>query len=288
MNKDTTELFYFIDEFCNYIEKALKERTIAHRKKATRLPGLTHAEIITIILLFQRSPYKNFKYFYKAYQVLYPREFPRMPSYERFVILQQRVLPLLAVLLDCLFVRDDNVGFIDSTPLTVCHNKRISRHKVCKGFAEIGRSTKGWFYGIKLHIIIDRKGNLMNIMFTKGNVHDVSVVEKLSSFFRGLIIGDRGYISDNLFKRLHKKGITLVTGIKRNMKNVLIGTYEKMLLKKRSIIETVFGNLKEIFMIEHHRHRSCINMFIHIISTLISYQLKPSKPSLSLPLPLLP
>ena len=118
----------------------------------------------------------------------------------------------------------------------------------------------------------------MNIMSTKENIHDTSIVEEIGGFFKGLLIGDKGYFSKNLFRNLHEKGITLITGIKRNMKNILIGTYEKMMLKKRSIIETVFGYLKEVFMIEHHRHRSPINMFIRIISTLISYQLKPSTP----------
>ena len=284
MKKDITELFCFIDDICKYIKDAQKEIILENSKKPrkpTRIPGLIDSEIITILMLFHRSPCKNFKYFYQSYLQLYHSEFPQMPTYERFVILQQRILPMLTSFLNCIFIRKDNVAFIDSTPLSVCHNKRNSRNKVFKGLAETGKSTKGWFHGFKMHAIVDRKGNLMNIKFTKGNAHDISVVEKISSFFKGILVGDKGYISKDLFQNLYQKGVKLVTGSKKNMKNILMNSYEKFLLKKRSIIETVFGYLKEIQMIEHHRHRSPVNMFIHVISTLISYQLKSSKPSLT-------
>ena len=284
MKLDITEMFCFIDDFCKFIKGELAKKALesgAKIKNPTRIPGLTESEIITIILLFHKSPLKNFKSFYKYYFPQYRSEFPNMPTYERFVILQQSVLPLLAAMLNCLFVRHDNVAFIDSTPLTVCHNNRRFSHKVCKYISSSGMSSKGWFYGLKLHVLIDRKGNLMNAKFTTGKDSDISILEKLTSFFKGILVGDRGYLSFPLLQKLLGKGVELVTGIRANMKNMLMRSYQKLLLRKRSIIETVFGHLKGVFVFEHHRHRSPTNMFIHVISTLLAYQLKTRKPSIS-------
>jgi hypothetical protein len=130
MKVDITEIFCFVDDFCKYVNEELSKKAIESGdklRKPTRIPGLTVAEIITIMLLFHKSPNKNFKYFYKTFFQLYRAEFPKMPTYERFVALQQRILPLLTLLLKCLFVRSDNIAFLDSTPLTVCHIKRARR-----------------------------------------------------------------------------------------------------------------------------------------------------------------
>ena len=195
-----------------------------------------------------------------------------------------RVLHLLVLLLNCLLSqRQNGIFYVDSTPLAVCHSKRISRHKVCKGLAEIGKTTKGWFFGFKLHSIIDERGNLVRVKITAGNTDDRAVVDDMTRNIIGLLFGDKGYISKELFLKLYKRGLKIVTGIRKTMKNILMPAREKMLLRKRSLVETVFDYLKNKFMLEHTRHRSPFNMFIHIVSTLIAYQLKPTKPSLSHP-----
>jgi hypothetical protein len=202
-----------------------------------------------------------------------------MPSYERFITLMPRVLYLLTFLFCCILRKRSKIAYIDSTSLNVCHGKRIKSNKVFKGLAKIGKSTKGWFFGFKLHIIIDEKGNLINAKLTKGNTDDRSVVPQMTADMTGFLFADKGYISRELFLRLLARGLKLITGIKSNMKNVLMILHEKLLLRKRSLVETVFDYLKNKFMLEHSRHRSFINMLVHIISTLIAYQLKPSKPS---------
>ena len=204
-----------------------------------------------------------------------------MPTYERFVALMPRVLYLLVILLCCLFRRGSKAAYIDSTSLNVCHPKRIKRNKVFKGLAEIGKSTKGWFFGFKLHIIIDDKGNLVSAKLTKGNVDDRAVVPHMTADMHGFLFADKGYISRNLLLHLLARGLKLVTGIKQNMKNILMNLNEKILLRKRSLVETVFDYLKNKMMLEHSRHRSFTNMLVHITSTLIVYQIKPTKPSLS-------
>ena len=282
MKKDITECFTFVDDFCLQYDLPFQGHTLPSKRKPTRIPGLAISEIMTIVLLFHQSPAKNFKFFYESYLQLYRSEFPNLPSYNRFVELQQRCLGHFHALLMtlCTMAKHTGITYIDSTPIPVCHNKRERRHRVFKGLAAKGKSTMGWFFGFKLHLIINEKGELLNAQLTPGNISDCVPVRQMTSNLLGLLFGDKGYIDKVLFSDLHKRGLKLVTGIKKNMKNKLMLLREKILLRKRSIIETVNGVLKEDFQISHRRHRSYINGFIHIFSTLVAYALKSKKPAI--------
>jgi transposase len=283
MKKDITNLFCFVDDFAQAMQKEITSYLLSQSKSLqmpTRTPELSDSEIMTIVLMFQESPCRNFKYFYNSYLQLYRQDFPKMPTYERFVTLKPRILLLAVVLLHALFSPDKKLGYIDATSLAVCHPKRIRRNKVFKGLAALGKTTKGWFFGFKLHVIVDEKGNLLRAKLTPGNVDDRAVVDGMTQDMTGLLFGDKGYIDKKLFLKLYERGLKIVTGIRKNMKNILISWNEKVLLRKRSIIETVFDYLKNKMQLEHTRHRSPWNMFVHLISTLIVYQLKPSKPSI--------
>jgi IS5 family transposase len=244
----------------------------------TRTPGLSNSEIMTIMLMFQEEKFRNFKSFYNGYLQLYKPEFPKLPTYERFVALMPKVLYLFVILLTTMLRKNSKTSFIDSTPLKVCHNKRIFGHKTFKGIAARGKSTMGWFFGFKLHIIIDADGNLTKVKMTKGNTDDRSVVFQMTEGMSGFLFADKGYISNTLFRRLLIRGLKLITGIKKNMKNMLMSLNEKLLLRKRTLVEVVFDYLKNKFMIEHSRHRSFVNMLVHVVSTLVAYQMKPEKP----------
>lgn len=285
MKKDITELFAFIDDFCNAAHQFLNKTLIGKEikaKKPTRAPEMSDSEIMTLVLLYHQSPCKNFKYYYNSYVQLYKLEFPKLVSYERFVQLKPRILQYLTMLMNWLIEQTSPTGvsFIDSTPIKVCHNKRIKRNKVFKGFGQIGKSTMGWFYGFKLHLIINDRGEIQSLRLTPGNVDDRKPVPSMTKHLVGLLFGDKGYIKADLFTELHERGLKLVTGIKKNMDNKLMLLLEKALLRKRSIIETVFDYLKNKFEIEHTRHRSIWNFLVHILSTLIVYSLKPTKPSI--------
>ena len=289
MKKDITELFCRVDEFAGGIDKELKHYQLTCGQKMSlpnRSPGLCMGEIMTITLMFHESPCRNFKYFYQSYLQLYKAEFPLLPSYDRFISLMPRALVYLMLLLYSLLTPGKGIAYIDSTSLAVCHSKRISRNKVFKGLAELGKTTKGWFFGFKLHLIVDEKGNLMRAKLTKGNIDDRYVVPEMTTGLTGLLFGDKGYIKKELFLKLYKAGLKLVTGIKKKMTNTLISWHEKILLRKRSLIETVFDYLKNKLQLEHTRHRSALNMLVHIVSTLIVYQLKTTKPSISQEFPL--
>ena len=282
MHKDITALFCFVDDFVKLYESILNQKAITNTNahKPTRTPGLSTSEIITIILMFQISPAKNFKYFYESYLPSYDQnEFNKLPSYSRFITLKQRVFPILVAMLSFLLTSGCDLAYIDASSLAVCDVKRINSNKVFQGFAKIGKTTKGWFYGLKLHLMVSDKGELVNVAITAGNVDDRNPLINMTKKFKGILCGDKGYISSSLFKQLFAKGIKLVTNIKKGMKNTLMNLHEKMVLKKRSLVETVFGYLKETMQLEHTRHRCITNACIHIVSTLIMYQRKNKKPS---------
>jgi hypothetical protein len=282
MKKDITKLYVVVDDFCKQYEQYLNSQTLPKNRKLTRVPCLEISEIMSIILLFHQSPAKNFKYFYTSYLQLYKSEFPNLPSYNRFIELQQRCLGHFHALLMimCVMTKQTGLAYVDSTCIPVCHNKRTSRHKVFKGLAALGKSTMGWFFGFKLHLIINENGEFLHALLTPGNVDDRKPVRQMTDKLTGLLFGDKGYIDHALFRDLFERGLKLFTGIKNNMQNKLLILREKILLRKRSIIETVNGVLKEDFQIRHTRHRSFINGFIHIFSTLVAYSLKSKKPSI--------
>ena len=180
--------------------------------------------------------------------------------------------------------QSNGISYIDSTRLPVCHNKRTTSHKVFESYAEIGKSTMGWFLGFKLHMIIDTQGNILSMNLTKGNIEDRVPVMKIIQGLSGKIFGDKGYIKKELSQELHELGITLITPLKKNMKKrfIPINIFDLIMSKKRVLIESVFNILKNKLQLCHTRHRSIKNFCVHILSVLVGYQLSPNKPSVNL------
>jgi CRISPR/Cas system CSM-associated protein Csm2 small subunit len=238
---------------------------------------------MTILIAFQTSGYRTFKDFYQYILAHHRHDFPDLVGYDRFVYLIPRaIIPLLVYLQTDGMDEPTGISFIDSTALKVCHNKRIHCHRVFDGIAQIGKTTMGWFLGFKLHLIINDRGGLLGCRLTAGNVDDRSAVEKMADGLFGKLFGDKGYISQSLFEKLLAKGIKLVTNMRTNMKCRLMEWEEKILLRKRSLIETVNDTLKNVCQIEHSRHRSPINFLAHLIAGLVAYTRLPKKPSLKI------
>jgi hypothetical protein len=277
-------LFYLIDEFCQEFEpKWRAERLASGLQQRNRRCRLSLSEILTIIIHFHQSHHRNFKHYYLDYVCTQlASDFPRLVSYTRFLELMSEVnVPMLS-LLTSLLASPTTANYIDSTKLVVCHNRRIRRNKVFKGLAARGKSSMGWFYGFKLHLIVNENGELVSFFITPGNTPDnnIETVTKLAKRMVGKLFGDRGYISKDLFAALRSQGTQLITGIKKNMKNKLLPLMDKIMLRGRGIIETINDQLKNIQQIEHTRHRSPVNFGVNLISGLIAYQLQPKKPSL--------
>ncbi len=168
--------------------------------------------------------------------------------------------------------------------LIMKNRKREHNHKTMKGWAQKGKCTMGWFYGFKLHLVINDKGEIIQWMLTPGNVDDREPLKNRSFTERlfGKLFADRGFISQNLFEMLFVDDIHLVTKIKKNMKNSLMNLYDKIILRKRALIETVNDELKNICHIDHTRHRSVNNFVANLLAGMIAYNLLPKKPSLNI------
>ncbi len=175
------------------------------------------------------------------------------------------------------------IAFVDSTPLAVCHNQRITRHKVLRDLATRGRSTVGWFFGFKLHLIVNGQGELLAVHLTHGNVDDRKPLPEMSKNLFGKLFADKGYLSQTLFERLFERGLELITSLCKNMKGQLMLLSDRLLLRKRFIIETINDQLKNISQIEHSRHRSPVDFAVNLIAGLIAYTLQPKKPCIRLP-----
>ncbi len=278
------KLFSEVDDFCLKFEpewdKILIESKVKIRNKKSKL---CLSKIMTIIILFHVTHYRTFKHYYKEYVMEnLTWAFPNLVSYNRFVeLMRSTVFPLCCYLETCKG-KVTGISFIDSTPIIVCHNHRIKSHKVFKDLAERGKNSVGWFYGFKLHLIINECGELLAFKLTPGNVDDRAPVIDMTKNIFGKLFGDKGYICQKLFEKLFRNNIKLITKIKKNMKNKLMLIEDKILLRKRSLIETVNDQLKNISQIEHTRHRSVFNFMVNIIAGLIAYTQQPKKPSLGI------
>jgi hypothetical protein len=278
------ELYCDVDDFWQgFREPWYRHLLAAGEVKRVRKPELCESEIMTIVIDFHRSQYRTFKAYYTQHvQVHLCSEFPNLVSYNRFVELMQRVLlPLSAYLRHC-YGRCTGISFIDSTSLAVCENRRIERHRVFRGVAQRGKSSLGWFYGFKLHIVTNDRGELLAVRLTPGNVDDRQPVPELAQTLFGKLFGDRGYLSQPLFEQLFAQGVQLITHLRKNMPNRLIPLQDKILLRRRTIIETIYDQLKNIAQLEHSRHRSLLNCLVNLLAGLIAYCHQPKKPSLRL------
>lgn len=287
-NDKITEIYFIIDEFYKEFEKAKDGHILDGKsglKRRKRKQKLSDSEVICIMILFHLSNFKDLKHFYLFYvQKHLLKEFPETVSYNRFVELQQKsVMPMAIFLKTCCLGQCTGISFIDSTPLRVCHIKREKQHKVFKAMANKGQCSLGWFFGFKLHLIINDKGEILDFMITEANVDDRNPLKQDNFHKRifGKIYGDKGYIGKDLFEKLFVDGVHLVTKIRKNMKNSLMLLNDKIMLRKRALVETVNDQLKNICQVEHTRHRSFDNFLANLLSGLIAYSFLDKKPSLN-------
>ena len=282
---DLDALFCSVDAFWRVFEPRWERELLAAGRKRRRATRLHPSEIMTIAILFQHSGYRTFKAFYTEYvQVHLRAEFHRLVRYNRFIELLPRVLLPLAIYLQTQCGSCTGISFIDSTALAVCpsgHNARIHQHRVFRADARRGKTSVGWFYGFKLHLVVNDRGDLLTFCLTPGNVDDRRPVSRLARRLFGKLFGDKGYISAALAEQLLlTQGLQLITKLRKNMRAVLLPLTDKLLLRKRAIIESINDQLKNICQIEHTRHRSPLNFLAHLFAGLIAYCHQPKKPSL--------
>ena len=277
------ELFCAVDDFMLSFAPHLKAMQLAAGKQRERAGQLYASEVMTILIHFHQSHYRTFKAYYTDHvQVHLTSEFPHLVSYQRFVALIPSVLVPLLAYLQSRYGACTGISFIDSTSLEVCNPKRISQHRVFATDAKRGKTSMGWFYGFKLHLAVNDRGDLLACCLTPGNVDDRAPVPRMVKRLRGKLFGDRGYICAPLTQLLFEQGLHEVTRLRKNMNNHLMHLSDKLLLRKRAIIESIIDQLKNISQIEHSRHRSPTNFVVHLLAGLIAYCHQDKKPGLHL------
>jgi hypothetical protein len=270
--------FCRIDDFCIIYENNQNLKSIGkiNSRRYGVQPKLSTSEIMTILIMFQAVKYRTFKIFYTEFILIYWKEyFPSAPSYNRFVeLIPSAVVPLTE------FVSQYNgkhtdMYYVDATKLPVCHNLREKRHKVFGLAAGKSKTSTGWFFGLKLHLVVNNLCEIISFRVTRGNVDDRTPLLEMCKSLKGMLFGDRGYISKPKADLLKEQGLKLITTLKKNMKKVFRTKYEKQLLRQRGIIETMFGYLKNNLMLWHTRHRSPVNACTHLMACLANWIINP-------------
>lgn len=276
-----TTIFCHIDDFCKHFEPAFEAHTLAQGRSRKRQTRLSLSEQLTIVIYFHRSGLRTFKTYYQLFVCrLLRRYFPNVLSYNRFVELMPRLILPLCAFLHRRKGRCSGIAFIDATALRVCHNRRISQHKVFEGAAARGKGSVGWFFGFKLHLIVNDRGELLAVRLTPGNVDDRAPVRDLCRDLLGKLVADKGYISGSLAAELLEDGIELITKLRKNMKAKLLPLWDRLLLRKRALIECVIDHLKNTCQVEHSRHRSGAGFMVNLLGALVAYSYLEKKPSL--------
>jgi hypothetical protein len=278
------ELYCQVDDFWQAFHPHWQAQLLTSGSvQRLREPHLSYSEIMTIIIHFHQSHYWDFKAFYTEHVQKHLRsEFPHLVSYTRFVELMPRVLLPLLAYMQSLRGRCTGISFVDSTPLRVCHNRRIPRHKVFVGLAARGKTSMGWFFGFQLYLDVNEYGDSLALQVSPGNLDDRKPVPLLSKHLFGKLFADKGYLSQPLFAQLFARGLTLITSVRKNMQNRLLPLTDKLLLRKRALIETINHQLKNVSQIEHTRHRSFANFLVNLLAGLLAYCHQAKKPSLTL------
>lgn len=274
-------IFCEIDDFCKEFNQHAQAYLLEGPAKGKRGPtcALSTSEIMTILILFQMIRFRDFKTFYNGFLSVYWHcYFPHLPSYNRFIELISRAIFPLTLFTQLKSGKRTGIYYIDSSCLPVCHLKRQRRHKTFEAIAEFGRTSVGWFFGLKLHLVTNNKGELMAFKITKGNRQDGKAAKPLLALFQGLVFGDKGYIGKRLFDELLSQGLKLITRTRKNMKEKLnLNAYERQLLNQRNLIETVIDHLKHHYQVWHTRHRSILNALTHLVAALSAYAIEPLK-----------
>ena len=283
-----TRIFVDVDDFVKDLDlfsmkKQLLGDGVARRDRKTIL---TLSEMMTIYIGFHLSHHTNFKSYYKDFlSVHFKHLFPNLISYERFNQVQNRLfMPLMLYINNRCLGQCTGISYVDSTTLPVCHIKREKQHKVFKGIAQKSKSTMGWFFGFKIHLIINDKGEILSFCFSRANVddRDTKIMSIMTKEVFGKLFGDRGYIDQKLAEYLWNDGVELIYKRRKNMKSMNLSDTDKILLRKRALIETVNDELKNICSIQHTRHRSLQGFLNNAIPALIAYQSFDKKPSIKI------
>lgn len=287
------EIYYEVDEFNQlYLEKIAGFASNINWYPKRKIGCMSMGEIMTILIFYHYSHYKNFKQYYEQYVCKdLKRDFPILVSYDRFIwYIPMTLLPMLCFhLCRCKLSTRTNNYFIDSTKIVACHPKRVHQNEVFKGIASWGKTSTGWFYGIKIHLVINNLGEIMQTCFTTGSMPDtnIGVLFYLLKDLSGWVFGDKGYLMSQAKMDFIEYDGTLDFFAKprnntQKSNQKFMPDEAKKMAKKRPIIETVIGLQKGVLDLEHTRHRSALNAFTHMLAAMCAYSFYQRKPKVSI------
>ncbi len=281
---DRLTIFCEVDDFCRIFEAKLNQQLLADGDRKRIKPSkMSKSEVMSIMILFHASGFRDLKRFYTKMVCRYWQEdFRNLLSYHRFVELQRDSLVLLEAFMQTRLGECSGVSFVDSSKMAVCNNLRINQNKVFEGVAKRGKTSTGWFDGFKIHLIVSDTGEILAWRISLGNVDDRKPVPNMTKRLWGKLFGDKGYISQSLTELLGEDNVQLITKVKKNMKNKFVNFFDRLMLRKRAIVETIYDQLKNISQIEHTRHRSVWNFYTNVVAGLIAYTYQEKKPNLQL------
>jgi hypothetical protein len=278
-----TTLYCITDDFINALEQTKGGTDRFKLWKAKRGPqrNLSLSEVLTLNILRFHLHISDLKAFHSLVEDSYKAYFPHITNYENFSKATNASLPFVILSSEYLLrlnrrsMSGEKVFFLDATALSVCENINASRHKVTKGLAAWGKTSRGWFFGFKLHGVCDAEGNLLNLCFSRGNVYDGHEAETVTKGLCGVFVGDSGYqLKEEVFERLFEKHKRILAGARKNMKKLMTAK-QGVLLRKRNIIESVWSVLKGSFGLVFRKARSLDGLFRHYCYSIVSSILKP-------------
>lgn len=270
-------IFDQIDDLLKAMSASLKRKLLSDLKpKGGRPSGLSLQAILAFGIFRFAAGVKDVKHHHRKLLSSYSKELGKIPNYGNFNALMNQATPYVIFLLQwiCYVNRSKQEGlhFMDSTPLKVCENKRIFDHKVCEDLAQRGKSSMGWFFGFKLHVVCDSLGRLVSLLITPGNTDDRKFVLKLLKGLKGLCIADAGYVSKKLMHELYEQGLLLLTDVRNSMKRLMTET-QHALLKQRQRIEGVFSCLKHRLKAEASIARSPLGYLSRCLYACLTFAL---------------
>lgn len=283
--KKLIEMFIDLDDFTISLEQWLNQHP--DLEESDWRSALCRSEVLCILVFYHHSGYKCFQYYYEKLVLnVLKSYFPKTPSYKHFLSLIPKVYPFIYLFNQWQCAQNQRTGhyYVDSKRLPVCHNKRIHSNRVFANIATRGKSSTGWFYGLKSHLVINNLGEIVSFLFTPANYSDnnYEVLRRLFNGLKGNCYGDKGYLS-KLFEAFFQNGLHLVTKVRKNMKSQLIQLHHKYALMKRGVIESVNDILMTVCDLEHTRHRSPLNAMVHMNASLVAYNYLDQKPTVIIP-----
>lgn len=286
------EIFCKVDDFCQEFMPTYEASLLGDgTQQRARARSLSMSEILTLLIYYHQCRFRHFKHYYQHFVHPYLRTyFPGLVSYSRFIQwMPHAILPLLNYVFSCALGKPTGTQFIDSCPMAVCHNRRIKQHRTFKKLAKRGKTSVGWFFGFKLHLVINDLGEIIAFLITPGNVSDINgkLIDKLTQNLWGQLFGDKGYISKKVKEKLKARGLELITKVRKKMKPQFLPLMERIKLAQRSVIECSIDALKNQAYVEHSRHRSFSGFIINTLAAIAAFGNQQHKPKPSFDFPFL-